>query len=232
MDKQFVLALTSNEYHLIKSKKTGQPYIERDLFCYMFYLQSEAEEFFKDIPDIEIESSRYFRPAETFARLHSLGINGIHLKEKGRSTFTDIKMEPADIPKRFYNPEMKKDILFIKETKKAEYYYALGQGFFLIPLLIEKRMPKQHPRIHYSYATLGEKGDKYYLLYTSIQEFKKWKTAHEINDDVAPLKITIKEFNRIIGDSPVIINSETDKLVLSATQIGKINRYNEQQGVG
>lgn len=210
-------ALTLEEYHLLTSEKTEKPYIDEKGRCYLFYLRSEAERFISDMSDIKIEDARHFR-IQFVAELYGYGIKTIRLKQKGGDV-VEIPIDKGDVKREYTNQLASLSVTLLKQTSKKKYMKALKGAVFLVPVLIDPRIEKRYPDMHYSYAT-SDGNDKYYCLFTTLREFNLWNA--EQAQEWKPVELPLYKIGRIRGHEPVIINPTSDAIILTDKQLLEI----------
>ena len=209
--------LTIREYYIIYAKATGKPYIDINNACYLFEIASEAKTFCEALQNTYVTNSQQLNEGIFGSDFYGYGIDLIHVKEKKRDEFTDVKLDKGCAKiRKHYNRLCVRDIYRLKQTGMKKYLRRFKKHTFLTPVKIDERLLKQYPKIHYSYATTNGE-DKYYLLFSTIQEFSKW------NDDNGkiwmPLEVTLNTFGNIRKSSPVLINPGSDKLILTEKHI-------------
>lgn len=217
MEAKLMNLLTLQEYHLITSEKTSKPYVDQYGCCYLFYIRSDAEKFSSQIPGTKVENARSFR-MQFITELYGYGIKGIKLKQKD-DKFELIPVEKADAKREYTNQLASLNTLLLKQTSKRKYMKELKEAVFLAPVLIDPRIEKRYPEMHYSYATF-DGNDKYYCLFTTLSEFSQWNITQE--QDWKPVEMPLYKIGRIRKHNPVIINPTSDAVILSDKQLAEI----------
>lgn len=217
MDEKLMNVLTLQEYHLLTSEKTLKPYIDEKGACYLFYLRSDAEKFISDKSDIKIEDAKHFR-MPFIAELYGYGIKAINVKQKGGDSAL-IPIEKGDVKREYTNQLASLSVALLKQTSKKKYMKALKGAVFLAPILIDPRLEKRYPEMHYSYATTNGE-DKYYCLFTTIREFNSWNLEQE--QEWKPVELPLYKIGRIRGHESVIINPLSDAIILTDKQLQEI----------
>lgn len=215
MKQEYINILTLKEYFLIMSTLTKKPYLDKNYGCYMFETRSDADAFTKEIQGTYYEEARTFKQIHFCTEFYSYGITSIHVQERGKEIII-VPVEKEDVRKQFYNADANKLIYRLKQTSEKQYLRKLNNVSFFAPVFIEKRLPKQHPSIHYCYATFTG-NDVYYILFSTLQEFELWNK--EQVRDWKPLEISLSKFSQIQKGKPVLINPIQDKLILTNQQI-------------
>ena len=216
MIQEHINLLTLKEYFLIISDITGKPYIDKDYGCYMFEVKSDAKAFTDGIENTSFDDARTYKQMTFCTEFYSYGISTIHVKSRANEEFVDIPVEKEDAKKQFFNPEAHRMILRLQQTKQKQYLRGMGRLKFISPVLLDARLPKQYPGIHYSYATITQ-SDKYYILFSTIQELKQWNEEQE--NKWNSLEVTLETFGRVRKENPVFINPLSNKLILNDKQI-------------
>ncbi len=221
-DDQFIL-FQKKPYYLIRSTKTEKPYIDINDGCYLFEAKMEAISFTKNIPDTSIDEARQLTP-RFCTDMHSYGIKYIRIKERGEKKSTDIEITKNDIKKQFYNCEANRDILRLLQTSQKKYLRDLKDKLLIIPININVRAKGEYPVVQYCYATYDDPKKKYYILFSTIQEFNKWKEDQK--DKGADWKsqgTSINNLKRICDGQDIIINPLSDKLIITNKNILECN---------
>ncbi len=209
--------LTLKEYFIIYAQATGKPYIDVNRSCYLFELKSEADIFCKEVKGTYITNAQQLNRDIYGTGFFSLGIERIRIKEKQSDSFTDVTVSREDVAKKqYFNQNAVRDIYRLKQCNQKKYLRNLSRYDYLTPVQIVPRAVGQYPEIHYSYATSNGE-DRFYLLFTTIQEFENWKKQQE--GVWKPLAVNFNTFGRIRKDSSVVINPMTDRLILSDKMI-------------
>lgn len=216
MEQEYIDLLTLNEYYLIMSAKTGKPYMDRDYSCYMFELHSDAETFCTEIPDTISAESKNYKQIEFCTGFYSYGIRNIKVFPRGK-TCINIPLGINDVKKQFYNSEANGLVYRLKQTSEKKYLRELKNVPLFAPVLINPRLPKQYPDIHYCYATFSGSDSVYYILFTTLQEFEQWNK--EQKENWRPLEVSLSKFQQIRNGKSILINPVKDKLILTDKQI-------------
>lgn len=218
------IILTLRRYHLILSSFTHKPYLDKDFCCYMIEDPSEAKAFTEKTVDTYYDEQAYYKQINFCTEFYSYGISAIKVKTRQQTEYTTIPVERLDAKKQYYNPEANRLILRLLETKQKQYLRDMKSVVFLSPVVLDPRHERQYPGIHYSYATTNQT-DKYYLLFSTMQEFDTWNAEQE--KKCVPLEVDLDTFTRIRHQDPVIINPASDKLILNDKQIKLIYQNKE-----
>lgn len=219
MEQVHVNLLTTKKYHVIHSKRTNKIYVDKNYRCYLFETERDAKGFCEEIEDTFYEESEYIKQAPFTSMCYANGIKIMRVKNAKSDTYMDITIEKEDVKHQYYNSDTNAAILRLKQTNLKKYSKALKHSEFICPIIIDQRATAQHPVIHYAFAKLGN-NNIYYLLFTTIQEFKKWNDNQ--GGKYLPIQTTFNEFRTIRGTDSVLINPESDRLVLSNKNIEDI----------
>ena len=218
MKQEDINLLTLKGYYVMESTITRKPYIDRDFHCFMIEDDETADRMVKTIRDIRKPEKNYYRQSTFCTEFYSLGIKGIHVKTAKKDGFQDVSVKHIDASfPRFYNPEVNGNILLLLETCEKKYLEALKGLPFITPVMIDPRMPKHYPGLHYCYATF-ESEEQYFLLFSTLQEFEEWSESQRPKI-WQPLSVTIRSFGRIRGTNSVLINPLSFSLVLNNKQV-------------
>ena len=203
--------LTIKEYYLIRSSITKKPYIDRNYSCYLFEAKSEADTFCKSIPNTYPDMAKFYTQRIFGTEFYGYGIKNIKVKPiKADKTIT-IAVSKEDAKKHYYAPKLTSNILRIKQTKEKAYLREIKDEIVLVPCQIEPRYEKNVPKIYYCLANIGNKD--YYVAFSALKEFNEWNNSN--NCEWQPMGISLSKLKRIRKNSPIIINPETDALILT-----------------
>lgn len=220
MEQKFVNLLTLNEYYPVISSITKRPYIDKDYACYLFEVQNEGIAFCNETENVYLDFAKTYKQAEICIGAYSAGIKKIIIVQRD-GIKTEIPLSKKDVPRGYYNGKCNYLITKLKETKKKAYLNELKNKTFLTPAMVDPRIEKDYPTIHYCYAyTKGEKR-KLYILFSTLDEFNKWNETKGYKK-WKPLNVELKTFGRIRRHNPVVINPLSDKLILSNEQITSV----------
>ena len=211
MKEEYINLLTLKKFYKVQSDKTGQMFMDKDFNCYLFEKKSDAQAYMSEITDISIVNADIPRPTIFCDELYIYGFKNIRVFTD--SKFVDIPISSTKRPCQLtmYNPESDGNILRLKQTCKKKYLSSLYNSTFYSPVLITDRMVGKHPVLHYLYAEYSN--SKYYVLFSSIKAFNDWNSKRE--EDWKPLETNIARFERIRMKNPIIINPDTDKILIS-----------------
>ena len=212
MTQDNINLLTLHTFYLIMSNITKKPYIDKSFACYMFELKADAVAFTKEIPNTFFDAAKNYKQATFCTEFYSYGITHIKAKEPRNAEYTDIPVEKADAKRHFYNPCANRLIYRLRQTNQTQYLRGFKDLCFYAPILIDLRLPRQHPLLHYSCAK-SSAIDKFYLLFSTLQEFDAWNAGQESN--WSPLEFNLSSFKSICGNDPIMINPMSDKLLLN-----------------
>ena len=228
MNKEDLNYLTLTEYILVKSKRTGRPYIGKDYTCYFFEVPSEAQKFAdtlnKDGDKVELEKATYYTKNTFCTSFWSYGIEKIHVKTRNKDA-NIINISKEDTIKKFYNHDGCKHLYRLMDSGLKSEFRALAKETYYSPVIISRRIEKEHPSVHYMYAYIPNDTNKYFILFTTLQEFEKWKFEkwnENKKEDWKPLEINIRDFGRIRKGSPIVINPANDKQIFTDKDIKKM----------
>lgn len=217
MDSAYKNIIELKEYYIVKSSKTNKPYLDEYFNCYLYETTFEFDDFSKKFTDTYIETKpEHLTPATYMIEFYSYGINNIIVKQANKKEIKIPLENDPDIKKQYYNRETNRNLLRLKQTGEKRYLRELKDKDFFVPLYIEERNPMEYTQIKYSYAYF-DKTSKYYLLFSTLQEFNNWN--NEQNKKYQPLKMTLNSFEKIRKKNELLINPQTDKILLLNEQI-------------
>lgn len=218
MNKEEINTLTLKEYYMIIHDKTFQPYMneKRQAFLITDKKLWDKEKIPETAPS---QSSKFYQTEELLKLLYPLGFSSIVINNGEK----EITINKTDIENDYYNPKLNANILLLRQSRKKEYLRNMGECNFIIPIKIDKRREKEAPIIHYAYATIPGKNECYYVIFSTLQEYKKW--AEKINQNWEPLEININTLTRIRNQSPIVLNPLSDKLILPHDLLKKVSYY-------
>ena len=216
MTQDNINLLTLRQYYLVMSSHTQKPFLDSGNGCYMFEVKSDADIFVKRVAYVFLAEPKYYVQKNFCTEFYSYGIETIHAKTRKNDDYIDIPVEKEDAKKQYYNPAASRAVYQLKQTRQTKYLRMMKDLSFFVPVLIDLRLPKQYPVMHYSYATFNG-ADKNYLLFTTIQEFDDWNK--EQGEKWKPMEVNLTTFGRIRVGNFVMINPMSDKLLLTDKQI-------------
>ena len=218
MTQDEINKLTQKEMHLIISPLTKHPYIDEQDNCYMFELMREASDYVKEKPGTAYDKAQFYRQI-ICSDLYAIGAKRIIIKQANVSKPIEIEIDKSSVKKQFYNVDTSRLVYQIKQTKKKKYLLKLIDRIFYMPVLIDVRVKKHYPHLHYSYATFNG-DDLNYLLFTTLQEFDKWNESQ--NGKWKALETTLIKFESIRNGKAIFINPLHEQLILTDKQLKMI----------
>lgn len=101
-------------------------------------------------------------------------------------------------------------LLLFAETKRIEHFKYALDGTSIVPAgVIENKL---------TYATAQNKGKSFTLVFSTIEEYKKWENAAKgVSENYAPLEMRTKAIVRVSGNTPVIFDIASTGIILSET---------------
>ena len=225
MKQEYINYLTLHEYFIIESEITGRPYIDKSFGCYLFELKSEAEDFTKGIQNTRFTDAKTLTQAVFCNEYYSYGIRKINVKLRERKNM-EIPLEKADARRSYFNHFTNGLINRLMETKQKKYLRELNGNTILVPIVIDERKPQSYPSMHYTYVKQKDE-KKYYVLFSSMQEFVKWNETQGFK--FKPMEIEIEKFKRVRAGSPVITNPISDKLILTDEQLKTMEDFRKEE---
>lgn len=235
MTKEHMDLLTITEYYMILSGNTKKPYLDRNFNVAMFESPTEADEYAKsasaslDGKDmLSVKEKTLYKVRELCPELYSMGANGINLFKRGQSALNiPVTKEDAKRSKKgvLFNPEVSRFVIRAQETNQKRYLRSLYNQHFYAPVFIEKRQKGQYPHVSYCYASFKTE-DRYYILFTSLEEFTKWNMLQ--NNEYSPLEVKINTFDCIRNKNAVLINPISNKLFLTNNTFNIIKSKGEK----
>ncbi|WP_027432040.1 SseB family protein [Lachnospira multipara] len=205
--------LSLNEFYMIMSSKTKKPYINKQYNCYMFDTKKSADDFIAQFPSANIfisDKIKNFKSKVFLEKLYNLGIKNIILEFKKEKII--IATEKPELRFLLYNPLTEGYLLQLRQSGGKKYLRDLWNCNFFTAVRVEKRKYAKHPIIQYPFATIKNNG-KFFLLFSSIDDFNKWNNTQECI--WSPMEININKFDRIRNRNPIIINPNSDRIVLT-----------------
>ena len=223
MNQDEINTLTLTTYYILRSKKTGRIYIDEENTAHLYEVQKDANEYIEKTDD-----SLYFDKPESVRALflcteiYDQGGDRIYVKKANKSgIYIEVTgdYKNKEVKKQFYNHELNGSINKLRQTLKKKYLREMKDMNLIIPIKIDPRMPKQQQRIHYAYTKLSEK-EEMYFAFSTLKEFNDWNKSQ--NEQFSPYEMRIGLFIIKHEDKGIIINPETDNLVLTQQLIGVI----------
>ncbi len=220
MKQEYIDLLTTSNFYLILSQNTNRAYLDKNYRCSMFETEFEAKKYVDTLNEtlktdvLLIQAAQPFKIKELCPTLYAQGVVGINLFKKGKDPIViPITKEDAINGKRgtLFNPETSRFIHRAQQTLQKKYLRALKQGTFYAPVCIDERAKGQYPHVSYCYATFRTP-EQFYVLFTTLDEFNLWNSTR--NNEWQPLEIKISKFDRIRGNSSVLINPLSNKICL------------------
>jgi hypothetical protein len=124
-----------------------------------------------------------------------------------------------DVKKHFYNHEAQGNISRLRQTNLKRYLLAVWNSTFISPITIPARPLGEPPTVHYGIAMHPE-GDYYCLLFTRLREFNEWNK--KVNGVYLPHETTITEYRSVTGKHPILINPESERILLTPQLIKQL----------
>lgn len=219
MDQKYSNLLTKYEYMRIVSERTGKLYLDMNYNTYLFDSPREANQFCEEVGLVKPFEAEFIRQAQYCSACYGIGAEGIRVKLAKEEKFQTIPVLKTDAKRQYYNVEADRNIARLLQTSKKKYMIGLRDCKFLSPILITSRKEQKHPSMHYGIARVPD-GPSFHILFTTIHEFDEWNK--KVNEVYSPNETNLLEFRTIRGNNPLIINPETDKLILTDKQIEEI----------
>ncbi len=213
--------LTSIKYFPIKSKKTDNYFIDAQGSVFFFVKEEDAKAFAKKEKDVQPIPAHFFEMTELVSNLYSLGANSIRIFNSPDDIKT-IPIEKEDTKQGYYNSVVNFNVQRLKHTSAKSYLKSLKDQYLITPVMLYGRRAEQYPVVRYAYGIEPSKNPspKYFVLFTSLQEFDRWNETQ--GKKFKPVEIEIRRFNTIRKDNPIMINPLSDKLVLTHIQLKKV----------
>lgn len=203
----------NTKYYILYSKKTNLPYLNVSSMLYLFETKMDAETFQKSTQE-PVYIKEDGEDIVDFSRFYNLGFDKMFIF-KARGEKKKINITEADIKVKYYNKELNKGLLRMKQTSQNQYIRHIRKEKFLTPVLIEPRQFAEYPNMFY--CSIKEKEKHYYLMFSTLDEFNEWKNTKEENWE--PLEITFLEIVEVLKKEYIYINPLSIKLILSIKQI-------------
>lgn len=212
MNQEHTNLLSLSEYCTLISKKTNMPYLDKENNVYIFDTLIDANEFIKTAADTTVSDKEILKPSFFITYMYGLGAENVCVKKGDKEDFITIPVDKADTKKDFFNPSANRNLLRLLQTGDKKYLRNLKEDIFLCPVKIDKRQAKKYSSIHYACAKLKD-DKKFYLLFTTLDEFNKWNEAQGKN--CLPLEVNMIKESQIRRNNPVIINPLSNKVILN-----------------
>ena len=215
MTQENINLLSLSEFYKVISTKTNNVYIAADNSCYLFDNTMDATEFIKKVPNTTLSEIELLKPSIFVTDMYNLGIEKINIKKGTEDQFTTIEITKDDCKKKFFNNITNRNILHLLQTGDKQYLKNLKSCKFICPVFIKMRFPKQYSSLHYACAKKDEK--KYYILFTTMEEFERWNELQE--NKYKPLEVDFVKESSIRRKESIIINPLSNKLIINDNSI-------------
>ncbi len=106
------------------------------------------------------------------------------------------------------NTKTSAGLLLFAETKSIKHIKYALDGVGIVPAgIIENKV---------TYATAQNKGKQYMLVFSTIDEYKKWESmAKDVSANYKPLEMKTKTIMKVSGDNPVIFDIASTGIILT-----------------
>ena len=215
-------ALLNHKLFPIYSTKTTQIHINANRQTLFFEDDVLAKEYVTKHKNVRVGVGLQSKPENIQAfisRLYGMGTAEILVTLKDEKEPLHIKIEPANVMPSLYNPMVMFNILRLKHTAEKKYLEDLKGSMFISAVVLTKRKPQGYPKIQYVFGKMpnSNKQTRYFFLFTTMKEFSGWNKAHEYKYE--PCEVEIRRFEAIRKKNPVLINPNTDAIVLTEKQL-------------
>lgn len=216
MDPAIEQKISFSKLYLLRSKLTDSPYLDEKGGCFLFETRHDAEEMQKKHENTVIDNGKNYINSEFNTGFYSQGASLIHVIRRDKKESFDAEIDPEDCKKQFYNHEVTFALTRLVQTKEKRYLRALCNKEFFIPTMIETRVKKQYPKVHFCYATDSE-NKELYILFSTIQEFEEWNKKQ--NSKYQPLSTNFTMLSRIKKNMSVAIDPLSIQMILPGSYI-------------
>ncbi len=205
--------LSLNQSYLVIFDKTKQPFITPEGDAVIYIKESDAAKFLNDNPGTTLYGPEFFKAENICSACYGSG--AIRLKvimpNRTQERYEDLKKMPK---KKYYNNELNYSLNLLHETKKKEYLYKLGKGFYIVPIKINN---DSSIVIEYSIAKIKDKN--YFMAFTSLDEYNAWA---ERVAGYEPLEISFNELTDLCKEDDCLLNVSGARYVLNQDKIAMI----------
>ena len=222
MEQNYVNLLSLKSYYPVISDKTGKIYIDKEFKCYLFEIKSEGDAFCGELKNVHLDKSRIFKQIEYCAGFYATGADAIYVKAANMSPAI-VPIGKEDLLRQFYNHDLNKAILRLRQTSEKQYLIAFKHANFIAPAIIDSRSKGSYPVIHYSIATTKNES-KFFTLFSTLQEFDEWNEKKQASK-WQPLQVTLSKIERIRKKSAIVINPLSDRLILTDQQVKMVTAH-------
>lgn len=223
MEQKYIDLFSINKYVMILSTITKQPYIDKNGACFMLNSPAEAEQFTKLRENTSCDELKFFHNIQSLVdTFYQQGIKKINLKLKEKDSYITYEIKKEDLrTNRYCNHEANFLLTRFHETEEKQYLIELkDKCHFITPVALLHRNEGEYQEI--KYCVLKRLGKKYHLMFTTLQEFNKWKKPSII--EYSPLEINFLKAERIRKENGILINPLSTKLLLENENIIELNK--------
>ncbi len=222
MEQKIIDLFTINKYVMIKSTITKMPYIDKNGACFMMNSMSEAKQFTDIRKNTECDELKNYNNIQSLVdTFYQQGIKKINVKLNEKDDFFVYEIKKEDLKtNRYCNHEANFLLIRYHETGEKKYLKALKKCLFITPVALPHREEAQYQEI--KYCVLKYSGKRYYLMFTTLQEFNKWNTSQIL--DYSPLEINFLKADRIRKDNGIIVNPLSVRMLLEDETIQVLNK--------
>lgn len=226
MTQEEVNTLTLTTYQVIRTKKTNKMYIDEDGAVHIYEIMGDADKYISETKD----DSLYYDKPESIRALffcteaYDQGADKIFVKPVNKPpVIIEIKgdYKNKEVKRKYYNHGLNRAINGLQQTQKTKYLREIKSQKAIIPIIIDKRLPKQYQRIHFPYVKYGDVKEMF-CIFTTLDEFKKWNDEQESKFE--PYEIQINLFIKKHKQAGLIINPITDNIILTPKLISVMQK--------
>ena len=208
--------LLAKTYYPVISEKTGRLYLDEGFRIYLFEADALAQEFCDRIKNAKIGEETSYTMQDLASICARMGAKTTYIMPSRADEYAKLDIDTRAKKLLHYNGDAVKKILLLKETKKKKYLRAMCKDYFVAPMEIAPREYGTYPYISHVIAQGGKA--EYIPLFSDLQEFLPWN--EKMKNEFFPHAVTIADLKENMeGEHPIIINPESDRLILSTQMI-------------
>lgn len=212
--------LLTDTYTRLISDRTGTLYIDEDFSTHFFSRYSDTKKYIKTCKNVTPgKHPEHIEPEhlkQELSNIYMTGIRKITVHKKDGST-EEIVLNEDDMENRFYNNKLCGLVNRLVHTSELRYLRNMYDCYFIIPIIIDRRKPEHYPKVHYSEA-VGGNGEKFFTLFTTLEEYRKWAGMQTKGMGWRPLQVKRDNIDDIRRGGNVIIDPLSSKIILNNSQ--------------
>lgn len=200
---------------------SDKAFLDHKYRAYFFQAKSDLEQYCSKTPGARPAEKAEYIDQRHKDRLYDNGADYMRLLEKDSGKYVDVAITESDVRRGFYNHDTNRTYIRYAITKSKELLEKLAKCNMIAAVRTPPREEKETPKIIYGAAKMKDDEEKFMILFTTMQAFKKWNESNT-KKSFAPVYLNSEMIENIREGRGILINPYEENMILESKTLESI----------